>query len=669
MFDRLLVANRGEIACRVMRTARRLGVRCIAVYSDADAGAMHVAEADEAVRLGPAPAGESYLSVERVIAAAAESGADAIHPGYGFLSENAGLAEACAAAGVAFVGPSPAAIRRMGSKIESKRLASEAGVPVVPGYAGVSQSRSDLRSAADEVGYPIIIKADAGGGGRGMRVVREPAGFDDALESASREAKAAFGDGRVLLERYIDKPRHIEVQVFGDGAGDAVHLFERDCSVQRRHQKVVEEAPALGLSNAMRDGLHAAAVDLARAMEYGGAGTVEFIVGGGEGGGFYFLEMNTRLQVEHPVTEMITGLDLVEWQLRVASGEGLPLAQDEIRRDGHAVEVRLYAEDPPRDFLPSTGDLAHLRLPVPGEGCRVDTGVRAGDTVTRFYDPMIAKIIAGGADREAALSRLEAALADTEVVGVRTNRAFLASIATHPEFRAGQRDTGFIARHMDDLQAAACLPLDDALVLVSFAEMEDRSARRATGGGDPYSPWAEIDAWRLFGKGRTRLLFAGDGRTTTVRVTVENGYYMFGLPDRRVRVEGQADADGMLDLLVDGARRLRGRVVVDGDTRVAFADGRDAELSAVDADAVSGKGESASGQLTAPLPASVTAVHVSAGDTVARGDPLMVLEAMKMEHVIVAPADGRIAAVHYKTGDQVDEGADLIDFEQGEADA
>ncbi|MEM9682300.1 MAG: biotin carboxylase N-terminal domain-containing protein [Pseudomonadota bacterium] len=669
MFDRLLVANRGEIACRVMRTARRLGVRCIAVYSDADAEAMHVAEADEAMRLGPAPAAESYLSVDRVIAAAAESGADAIHPGYGFLSENAGLAEACAAAGVAFVGPSPDAIRRMGSKIESKRLAGEAGVPVVPGYDGVSQSRSDLRSAADEVGYPIIIKADAGGGGRGMRVVREPAGFDDALESASREAKAAFGDGRVLLERYIDKPRHIEVQVFGNGAGEAVHLFERDCSVQRRHQKVVEEAPALGLSTAMRDGLHAAAVDLARAMKYGGAGTVEFIVGGGEGGGFYFLEMNTRLQVEHPVTEMITGLDLVEWQLRVASGEGLPLAQNEIRRDGHAVEVRLYAEDPTRDFLPSTGDLAHLRLPAPGEGCRVDTGVRAGDTVTRFYDPMIAKIITDGADREAALSRLEAALADTEVTGVRTNRAFLASIAAHPEFRAGQPDTGFIGRHMDDLQAAARLPLDEALVLASFAEMESRSARRAVGGGDPYSPWAEIDAWRLFGKGRTRLLFAGDGRTTTVRATVENGYYMFGLPDRRVRVEGQADADGMLDLLVDGARRLRGRVVVDGDRRVVFAGGRDAELLAVDADAVSGKGEAASGQLTAPLPASVTAVHVSAGDTVARGDPLMVLEAMKMEHVIAAPADGSIAAVHYKTGDQVDEGADLIDFEQGEADA
>jgi 3-methylcrotonyl-CoA carboxylase alpha subunit len=668
MFRRLLIANRGEIACRVMRTARRMGLRCIAVYSDADASAMHVAEADEALRLGPGPAAESYLSVERILAAAKESGADAVHPGYGFLSENAGFAEACRNAGLIFVGPSATAIRRMGSKIESKRLAEAAGIPVVPGYNGMSQARSDLKAAADEVGYPLVIKADAGGGGRGMRVVRDPSAFEGALESASREAKAAFGDGRVLLERYVERPRHVEVQVFGDEAGNVVHLFERDCSVQRRHQKVIEEAPAPALDDALRASLGGAAVALARSIGYAGAGTVEFIVAG-DGGSYYFLEMNTRLQVEHPVTEMITGLDLVEWQLRVAAGEDLPLTQAHIRCDGHAVEARLYAEDPQQGFLPSVGRLAHLRLPEPDDAHRVDTGVRSGDSVSRFYDPMIAKIVTSGSDRDTALTRLEQALRRAEVVGVKTNRAFLAAIAAHPVFREGRMDTAFIDAHLEALTGGGEAPLTDALVLAAFVELEARAARLAVRrgqGGDPYSPWDRIDAWRLAGQGRTRLVFHDGKRRLTVRAMTADGYYMFGLPDRRVRVQGKALPDGTVDVAVDNGRRLGGRVIAVGDARHVLIDGLDRALRLEDPDTASRAREAGAGHLTAPLPATVTAVHATAGQAVSRGAPLIVLEAMKMEHVIAAPEDGVVAAVHFRAGDQVEEGAELISFEPAE---
>jgi 3-methylcrotonyl-CoA carboxylase alpha subunit len=665
MFRRLLVANRGEIACRVMRTARRMGLRCIAVYSDADAAAMHVAEADEAYRIGAAPAADSYLSVERILAAAKESGADAIHPGYGFLSENAGFAEACRNAGLVFVGPSAEAIRRMGSKIESKRLAEAAGIPIVPGYNGMSQARSDLKAAADDVGYPLVIKADAGGGGRGMRVVRDASEFDGALESASREAKAAFGDGRVLLERYVERPRHVEVQVFGDDAGNVVHLFERDCSVQRRHQKVIEEAPAPGLDDTLLTGLGRAAVELARSIGYTGAGTVEFIVSG-DGGSFYFLEMNTRLQVEHPVTEMITGLDLVEWQLRVAAGEDLPLTQDEIHCEGHAFEARLYAEDPQQGFLPSVGRLAHLSLAAADDDDRVDTGVRSGDAVSRYYDPMIAKIVTHGPDRDTALTRMEQALRRAEVVGVRTNRAFLAAIAAHPVFREGRMDTSFIDAHLQELTGGGEAPLTDALVLAAFVELEGRAARlaqRRGKGGDPYSPWDRIDAWRLAGRGRTRLVFHDGKRRLTVRAMTADGHYMLGLPDRRVRVQGKAAEDGAVDVLVDGVRRVGGRVVTVGDARHVLIDGLDRALRLEDPDTAARAREAGSGHLTAPLPATVTAVHVTAGQSVSRGATLIVLEAMKMEHVIAAPEDGVVAAVHFRAGDQVEEGAELISFE------
>jgi 3-methylcrotonyl-CoA carboxylase alpha subunit len=666
MFRRLLIANRGEIACRIIRTARRMGLHSIAVYSDADAGAMHVALADEALRLGPPPAAESYLSVAKLIEAARQSGAEAVHPGYGFLSENAAFAEACAAAGLVFVGPSATAIRRMGSKIESKRLAEAAGVPVVPGYNGVSQARSDLKAAAAEVGYPLVIKADAGGGGRGMRVVREPSAFDAALDSASREAKAAFGDGRVLLERYIGNPRHVEVQVFGDSAGNLVHLFERDCSVQRRHQKVLEESPAPGLTDALRAKLYGAALELAKAIGYTGAGTVEFIVEGGGSGAFYFLEMNTRLQVEHPVTEMVTGLDLVEWQLRVAAGEDLPLAQAQIRRQGSAVEARLYAENPRRDFLPSVGPLLHLALPADGDAIRVDAGVRAGDAVSRYYDPMIAKIVAWGADRDSALGRLDRALRATEVVGVATNRAFLAAVATHEAFRRGRMDTAFIDAHLEALTGEAALPLADALALAAFAELHRRAAvavARPRQGGDPHSPWNRIDAWRHFGRGRTRLRFRDGDKALTVRAMTGAGFYMLGLPDRRLRVSGAIDAGGAIRLLLDESRPLTGRVVADGGVRYVLSGGLERRIVLEDPDAVSAAGEAGAGLLTAPLPATVTAVHVEAGRKVARGQPLIVLEAMKMEHVIAAPRDGTVAKVHFRAGDQVEEGAELISFE------
>ena len=453
MFDAVLIANRGEIACRIIRTLERLGIRAIAVYSDADREARHVVLADQAVRIGPAPASESYLNADAILEAAAQTGAQAIHPGYGFLAENPAFARACASAGVTFIGPSAEAIEVMGAKDRAKAAAAAAGVPLVPGHHGEGQDEASLLAAARELGFPVLLKAALGGGGKGMRVVRRPDDFAAALEGARREAAAAFGNDRMLLERYLERPRHIEVQVFGDQAGHVVHLFERDCSVQRRHQKVIEEAPAPGLSEATRHALGAAAVRLAQAIGYTGAGTVEFLLDRNDA--FYFMEMNTRLQVEHPVTEMTTGLDLVEWQLRVAAGEPLPLAQDQITRSGHAIEARIYAEDPDRGFLPSTGTLAHLRLPEPSSAVRIETGVAAGDRISLFYDPMLAKVIAWGPDRAAALRRLDTAIGGCEVVGPATNLDLLARVIGHPDFAAGAVATGFIEDHAAELLAPA----------------------------------------------------------------------------------------------------------------------------------------------------------------------------------------------------------------------
>ena len=665
MFASLLIANRGEIACRVIATARRLGLRTVAVYSEADRAARHVALADEARLIGPPPAAESYLRGDAIIEAALASGAQAVHPGYGFLSENAGFAEACAEAGLVFVGPPAAAIRAMGSKSEAKAIMEKAGVPLVPGYHGTAQDTETLAAAAQKIGFPLLIKASAGGGGKGMRVVEAAGDFEAALGSAQREAKAAFGDDRVLIEKYLTKPRHIEVQVFADEHGDCVHLFERDCSLQRRHQKVIEEAPAPGLSEDFRAKLTGAAVTAAQAIGYRGAGTVEFIA---EGDAFYFMEMNTRLQVEHPVTECITGQDLVEWQLRVAAGEPLPAKQDEIVCEGHAFEARLYAEDPQRDFLPAVGRLRHLHLPGDSPQVRVDTGVREGDEVSIHYDPMIAKVIAWDRDRESALARLAAALEASEVVGVTTNRDFLARIARHPAFIGGELDTGFIPRHGESLLPAAG-PLPDAvLALACLAELTRRRAAAeslAADSADRHSPWFRSDGWRLNVETHNEIAFLDGERRLAVTVHYRDGGFVLDLPSGPLAARGELETDGRLraDL---GDRQVTGSVVRDGANFTVFLEGRDYALLLDDPWAPGSEAEEGGGRLTAPMPGKITQLLVESGAEVKRGAPILILEAMKMEHTIAAPSDGRVEALHYGVGDMVEEGAELLAFEAAE---
>jgi 3-methylcrotonyl-CoA carboxylase alpha subunit len=666
MFERLLIANRGEIACRVMRTAKRLGLHTIAVHSEADEGALHVALADEARAIGPPAAAESYLNFDAVLAAAKASGAEAVHPGYGFLSENPDFAEACAAAGLVFVGPPPAAIRAMGSKDRAKILMERAGVPVLPGYNGRAQSPKALKQAAVKLGYPLLIKPSAGGGGKGMRRVDRAADFAPALEGACREAAAAFGDARVILEKFLAQPRHIEVQVFADQQGHAVHLFERDCSIQRRHQKVIEEAPAPGLSAKLRAAMGRAAVAAARAIGYVGAGTVEFLV---EDKLFYFMEMNTRLQVEHPVTEMVTGLDLVDWQLRVAAGEALPCRQADLAITGHAIEARLYAEDPARDFLPAPGRLERLRFPKTGRQLRIDSGVREGDEISHYYDPMIAKLIVAGKDRPAALARLARALAATEISGVATNLAFLRRIAAHADYRAGLIDTVFVERHGEALLPANG-PVDggvsdEALALVSLAvllrrDAEARAAARVS--GDPFSPWQETDGWRLNTERLSLLRFEGIKEPIEVLVHPGPESVRLGLGDKEVMAAGRLSPDGTLEASLDGqafsaSLRWHG---VDLELEVA---GERHRLRLHDPLAAGTGQEAGSNRLIAPMPGKVVQVHVAPGDRVARGDALMALEAMKMEHTIVAPVDGLVAAVHYRADDLVEEGVDLLDLE------
>jgi 3-methylcrotonyl-CoA carboxylase alpha subunit len=654
----LLIANRGEIACRVARTARAMGIRTIAVYSDADADAPHVRACDEAWAIGPAPAAESYLVVERILDVAKRSGADAVHPGYGFLSENAGFAEACEAAGVIFVGPPASAIKAMGSKAGAKALMEKAGVPLVPGYHGDDQAEETLARAALEIGFPVLLKASAGGGGKGMRVVRSESELSAALGAAKREGKASFGDDRLIVEKYLEKPRHVEVQVFADRDGNTVHLFERDCSAQRRHQKVLEEAPAPGLDAETRARIGQAAVDAAKAVGYVGAGTVEFIMD--EAGSFHFMEMNTRLQVEHPVTELITGLDLVALQIRVAAGEGLPVSQDALAIDGHAVEVRLYAEDPARDFLPQTGRLKHLHLPSDLSGIRIDSGVEQGGTVSVHYDPMIAKIIAHGPDRATAFARLAQALGRTRVVGVVTNAGFLKRLCEHPEVLAGGFDTGFIARAIDQLAPTAETPPDAILAAAAVAEQQaeaERARQRAATTGDPSSPWARADGWRMNGRAERALVFLSGEASFDLTISSRPDRHDVTIGDRVLVVTGAGS-----NLVIDG-RALHVVVIPDGDTRSVFADGRSWALTLVDPMAGTSDVEDVAGALTAPMPAKVTAVHVETGAEVTRGQPLVVLEAMKMEHTISAPADGTVTEVRVATGDLVDEAAVLVSFE------
>jgi 3-methylcrotonyl-CoA carboxylase alpha subunit len=668
MFSKILIANRGEIACRVIRTARRMGIGTAAVYSEADAGALHVAMADEAWLIGAPPPRQSYLKIDAIIAAARDSGAEAVHPGYGFLSENAEFAEACAAAGIAFIGPSPEAIRAMGSKAAAKALMEAHGVPVVPGYHGSDQDDSRLLTEAERIGFPVMIKASAGGGGRGMRVVADAGEFARALDGARREAKGAFSDDTVLLERYLERPRHIEVQVFGDSHGNIVHLFERDCSIQRRHQKIVEEAPAPGLTGERRRHLGETAVAAARAVGYVGAGTVEFIAPanfGDDGERFYFMEMNTRLQVEHPVTEAGTGLDLVEWQFRVAAGEGLPLRQDEIALSGHAIEVRLYAENPERGFLPATGTLHRLNLPQ-GGSIRVDTGVRPGDIVTPYYDPMIAKIIAHGEDREAARMRLRRALADTAVLGVATNLGLLARIVGDADFAAGAVDTGFIERRREALLKPADPP--PALVLAAAALdrlLSREAARRIAVATDP---WPRRDGWRLnLAPALSDFLFRwGETEYALAATAVGPDRWRLTIADQLHEAGGERGSDGILAIILDGMRRTA-RVLDHGDATAVFVEGESWFFEMIDPLAPPADAASASGRLTAPLPGRVVQVFVTAGDAVRQGQPMMVVEAMKMEHTIAAPRDGSVAAVHFAPGDLVEEGVELIALADGDA--
>jgi len=638
MFSSLLIANRGEIACRVIRTARRLGIRSIAVYSQADAGALHVRMADEAVPIGPAPARESYLVAERIVAAARESGAEAVHPGYGFLSENAAFAEDCLDAGLVFVGPPPSAIRAMGLKDGAKALIERAGVPVVPGYHGQAQDPKVLRERAYQIGYPVLIKAVAGGGGKGMRRVDKHGEFEAALQAAQREAAAAFGDARVLIEKWIATPRHVEIQVFADAHGGAVHLFERDCSLQRRHQKVIEEAPAPGLGAAMRETMGAAAVNAAKAVGYVGAGTVEFIVDAGKGlrpDGFYFMEMNTRLQVEHPVTEAITGQDLVEWQLRVAAGEPLPLTQETLSIEGHAVEARLYAEDPETGFLPSSGRLHALSFP---RDVRVDAGVEEGDLVSPHYDPMIGKLIAHGPTREEALERLGRALRQVVVAGPKTNLGFLIRLVAHPEFGAGRFDTGFIDAHLPDLLPKLGRKGAAALGLLHLLERERDRIRARPLTSEPASPWDLADGFTLGPPTRLAYRVLVDGEAETV----EAG---FGPEGMSTQMNGLPPGAEHEVTLVDAPEGV-----------YVLSEGRQALVCWPEPDIAEAESGGAGGMVRSPMHGKLLAVLVREGEAVARGQRLAVVEAMKMEHALTAAREGTVAEVRLVAGSQVGQG-------------
>jgi 3-methylcrotonyl-CoA carboxylase alpha subunit len=659
MFGKILIANRGEIACRVIDTARRLGVKTVAVHSTADQNARHVRLADEAVHIGPAPARESYLVAQRILDAALATGAQAVHPGYGFLSENADFAEACQRAGVTFIGPPASAIRAMGSKSAAKALMGEAGVPLTPGYHGADQGPAVLQAAADRIGYPVLIKATAGGGGRGMRRVDAAADFPSALAACRREALQAFGDDRVLVEQYVLRPRHVEVQVFADQHGHCIHLFERDCSVQRRHQKILEEAPAPGMTPERRAAMGAAAVAAARAVGYVGAGTVEFIVH--PDGRFHFMEMNTRLQVEHPVTEMITGLDLVEWQLRVAAGEPLPLRQEQVELDGHAIEARICAEDPERGFLPSTGRLVHLAQPEPSFHVRIDTGVEEGDEISPHYDAMIAKLIVWDRTREAALARLRLALAQYRVVGVENNVEFLARVAASPSFAGADLDTDLIEREKAVLFPAERQVPPEAWLLAALAELTREQLGAGAPAGDR-SPWAARDGWRLNHRAtRTVSLRLGEV-AKEVAVEYLGGGYLLGLDGRKVQASGSFEGHGRF-LARLGERRVRAAVVLAGERRQVFFEGRTYPIACVSAAALAGERDDVVGGLTAPMPGKVVALLVEPGRAVDKGSPLLVLEAMKMEHTVLAPRAGVVKALRFGVGDQVTEGAELVEFE------
>ena len=669
MFRKILIANRGEIACRIIRTAHRLGIATVAVYSETDRHALHVQMATEAYPIGPAPSRQSYLNIPRIIAAARASGADAIHPGYGFLSENADFAEACAAANLIFIGPPPSAIRAMGSKSAAKSLMERAAVPLVPGYHGDAQTPARLAQEALRIGYPVLIKASAGGGGKGMRVVENPADFPEHLAAAQGEALASFADDRVLIERYLTRPRHIEIQIFADRHGNIVHLFERDCSIQRRHQKIIEEAPAPGMTEDRRAEMGRAACEAARAIAYEGAGTVEFIVENEE---YFFMEMNTRLQVEHPVTELITGQDLVEWQLRIAAGEPLPKRQEDLSINGHAIEVRLYAEDPARDYLPSTGRLFHLRQPTPRPGIRpgirpeirpeirIDAGVQQGDAITVHYDPMIAKLIAWGQTREEAIRRLRDALDEIEIGGVRTNLALLRAIAANDDFAAAAYDTGFLPRHPELSEGATEPPLPAlAAAAAAFLDQNALSARQAASArADPHSPWAAADAWRL--NGISDLDWQLQSGPDLHRLRLRPGpLNSFTLERDGIRSAIERDTAA---ILVDGVRH-RVTSAMSVDEAWIFYDGATFTFRLIDPLAPPASAAAAEQRLLAPMPGRIVSIQTEIGAKVAKGDVLVVLEAMKVQMRLAAPRDGTVTSIRARPGELVEEGVELIGFD------
>ncbi|MHC9085796.1 acetyl/propionyl/methylcrotonyl-CoA carboxylase subunit alpha [Luteimonas sp. RIT-PG2_3] len=663
MFDKILIANRGEIACRVIRSARKLGIRTVAVYSEADADAQHVRQADEAYPIGGPRPQESYLRGDAILEVALRSGAQAIHPGYGFLSENAHFADAVEAAGLVFIGPSAASMRKMGSKAGAKELMQAAGVPVVPGYTGEDQSQAVLAREAARIGFPLMIKAAHGGGGKGMRIVRGLDEFLPNLESCQREAANAFGRDRVLLERYISSPRHIEIQVFGDRQGDVIHLNERECSAQRRYQKVFEESPSPFLTPALRQAMGEAAVMAARAIDYANAGTVEFIVD--PEGQFYFMEINTRLQVEHPVTELVTGLDLVEWQLRVAAGEALPMQQQQVQQQGHAIEVRLYAEDPEAGFLPGSGKLKRLRFPEPSPQVRIDSGVIEGDTVTIFYDPMIAKLIVHDADRPRALARLREALADCVIDGPKSNIGFLEQLVRHPVVVEGRIDTGYLDRHLEEFVRVPAL--DTTLLAAAsagFLLAHERDSRdQASASSDPGSPWAIADGWRLGHAGQRRLAFLHRGERIALTAHGAAGEYRIEYDGTTVTISGARLDRDILSARVDG-RAVRVVLRLDAQRLDAHDGEQRLVLEPVPAYQASTAGDAAGDdRVRAPMPGRIVAVKAAVGDGVVAGQELLVMEAMKMELTLKSPREGKIAEIRAQAGEFVEADTVLVILE------
>jgi len=655
-FRTLLIANRGEIACRVIRTAKAMGLRTVAVYSEADRGALHVAMADEAVLLGPARARDSYLDIARVIAAARQTGAEAVHPGYGFLSESAEFAQACLDAGLVFVGPTAAMITAMGSKSGSKFLMEQAGVPLVPGYHGDAQDEATLANAAEQIGFPVLVKASAGGGGRGMRIVRAAADLAGAIVSAKREAKAAFGDDHVLIERFVQNPRHIEVQIIGDSHGNLLSLFERECTLQRRHQKVIEEAPSPTLNEAQRDAVCAAARKAAGAVDYVGAGTIEFV---SDGRDVFFIEMNTRLQVEHPVTELITGIDLVEWQLRVAFGEKLPLAQDQIKLNGHAIEARVYAENPQKNFMPSVGKIRTWRLPEAIDGLRIDAGYREGDAVSPYYDAMLAKVIAWAPDRETAIERLNRGLEQSDIRGIVSNAPFLSALITHPAVRANTIDTGFIERELAALTETSAVAGDlefGAGVAVILGEEQKATA------SEPASPWRTF-GWMPVGRRQRLFAFRGaQGAEQKVTLQYGNGPTTLSVGDRALAFVMAPADEGTIDVTLDGVKSRVVTVIEGHELYIRTRNGR-FDLHWIDPFGGDAEEQVGEDKIVAPLPGTVVALLANEGDMLEKGAAILTLEVMKMEQTLRAPFAGVLKAIKCKVGDIVGEGVELAEVE------